>query len=174
MNIKRYITMLAMMACLCNLLWPSISANSASAQTRLFQFERSKNRNYICYDTNETNGHLDAKQPLHVYWTLDEEGGKNSELTFIQRKLAFGYKVVKRRSADDISITLTAYDPLVIRIQRHGNSWIATAPINGRQARLHRMFAQMRSPNSLHVNYVDIFGSDLQTGKAVKQRINND
>ena len=148
------------------------SAITAEPQGRLFRFERSKNRNYICYDVQQQNGQLNIKDPIHIYWIRVEEGGGQKELSFVQRKLAFGYKVVERGN-NEVTIHLTAYDKLLIRICLRDGKWIALANIGGEEAQLTRLYAQMRSPNSLHVEYVDLFGRSLSTGKDVKHRIKN-
>ena len=151
------------------LLLASLSARAAS---RLFRFERSTNRNYICYDVQLKDGSLDMKNPIHVYWIRAEEDGREKELTYIQRKLAFGYKVV-HKGHNEVDIHLTAYSKLTIRICQRNGQWLAVANINGKEAQLTKLFAQMQSPNSLHVLYVDLFGKDLKTGEAVRERINN-
>ena len=149
-----------------------LSATAAEPQGRLFCFERSTNRNYICYDVQQQNGQLDTKDPIHVYWIRVEEGGGQKELSFMQRKFAFGYKVVQRGN-NEVTIHLTAYNKLLIRIARRNGQWVALATINGEEAQLKRLFAQMRSPNSLHVEHVDLFGRSLATGKDITERIQN-
>lgn len=143
---------------------------AAEPAQQLFQFHRSTNRNYICYDVQQTNGQLDTKKPLHVYWIRAEEDGAKKELSLIQRTLAFGYKVVSRGD-NESTIHLTAYSKLHIRICQRQGKWVALATINGQEAVLNRLFAQMRSPNSLHVEYVDLFGKSTATGADVTERI---
>lgn len=138
----------------------------------LFCFERSTNRNYICYDIRLADGRLVTDDPLNVYWIRAEEDGQRKELSFIQRKFAFGYKVVKRGNNESF-IKLNAYDKFQVRICCRGGQWIALATIDGQEARLTRLFAQMRSPKSLHVEHVDIYGISTANGKPVHQRIKN-
>ena len=76
---------------------------------RLFHIARSLNRNLVCYDANQTNGKLDTKEPIKVYWLNREmEPGKTNGLSFIQKKMAYGYKVVSV-AEHTCTITLTAY-----------------------------------------------------------------
>ena len=60
----------------------------------VFRFERSTNNNYICYDINLKDGALNQKEPLKAYWVLGGET-RIEELTFLDRKMAFGVKVIK-------------------------------------------------------------------------------
>ena len=138
----------------------------------LFQFERSKNRNYICYDVNTTNEIIDRKDPIHAYWIQAETDGKTNELSFFQKKMAFGYKIVNSGS-NDITITLQAYDKLLIHVYKKDGKWVATTKMNGREIIITKMYAQLRSPKSLHVEYVDIYGKTLKGGEQVCERIKN-
>lgn len=112
------------------------------------------------------------KEPIHVYWVQAETDGKTNELSFFQKKIAFGYKIVKS-GGNEVTISLKAYDKLLIRVYRKGGKWIATTKWNGKEMVITRMFAQLRSSNSLHVEYVDIYGTSLSTGESICERINN-
>lgn len=80
---------------------------------RLFHIARSLNRNLVCYDANQANGKLDTKEPVKVYWlNREKEPGKTNGLSFIQKKMAYGYKVV---SVAEHTCTITS------RLIRKGN-----------------------------------------------------
>lgn len=136
---------------------------------RLFRFERSTNKNYICYDVREKDGALDMSNPIHPYWILPASG-KHEELSYLEKKLAFGYKVIKKGN-NEVTIYLVPQSKLHIRICKRDGKWIALVHINGKEVLLTKMFAQMHSPNSLRCDYVDVFGMD--DGKVVKERIMN-
>ena len=160
-------TRILLLALLC--LLPSLCM-AATPKERLFVFERSKNKNYICYDVHTSGDVLDKDEPIHAYWIEAETDGKRSELSFFQKKMAFGYKVISRGS-NDVTISLKAYDKLLIHVYKKGNKWIAAAKWNGKDIIISRMFAQLHSPNSLVVDYVDIQGKLLSTGEPVSERI---
>lgn len=145
---------------------------AAAPAGRLFQFERSTNRNYICYDVNLKNGVLDEDEPISVYWIRVEEGGVKKELSWIQRKLAFGYKV-KKYTANSVVFTLSPSKDVPITVSKKGGKWVAICRVNGKNLQLTKMFAQMHSANSMHCDYVDIYGINTATGKADKERLNN-
>lgn len=89
---------MARLSLLYSLLWNiSIHAYAHSRDTdpnstyptpdRLFHIARSLNRNLVCYDANQTNGKLDTKEPIKVYWLNREmEPGKTNGLSFIQKR----------------------------------------------------------------------------------------
>ncbi len=139
------------------------------AAERLFVFERSTNKNYICYDVNIKDGKLNTKEPVHAYWIRAEEGGEKKELSYLQFNFAFGYKVDSKK-ADEVTIHLTPYKNLPIRITKRGGKWIALVTMEGQEMVVSKFFAQMKG-ESLTCLYVDVTGT--VNGKTVTKRINN-
>jgi hypothetical protein len=147
-----------------------LAAMAATPEGRLFQFERSTNRNYICYDVNlKDDGKLDLKEPVNPYWIRAEEGGEKKELSFLQFKFAFGYKVDSKRD-NEVTIHLSPYKNLPIRICKRNGKWVALVKMEGTEMQLTKMFAQMKG-ESLTCLYVDVTG--IANGKVVTKRINN-
>ena len=139
------------------------------AAERLFVFERSTNRNYICYDVNLKDGKLNMKEPVHPYWIRAEEGGEKKELSYLQFNFAFGYKVDSKKD-NEVTIHLTPYKNLPIRIVKRGGKWIALVTMEGQEMVVSKFFAQMKG-ESLTCLYVDVTGT--VNGKTVTKRINN-
>ena len=147
-----------------------LAAFASTPEGRLFQFERSTNKNYICYDVNlKEDGKLNLKEPVHPYWIRAEEGGEKKELSFLQFKFAFGYKVDSTKE-NEVTIHLSPYKNLPIRILKRGGKWIALVKMEGQEMILTKMFAQMKG-ESLTCLYVDVTG--IANGKTVTKRINN-
>ena len=148
---------MARLSLLYSLLWSiSIHAYAHSRDTdpnstyptpdRLFHIARSLNRNLVCYDANQTNGKLDTKEPIKVYWLNREmEPGKTNGLSFIQKKMAYGYKVVSI-TEHTCTITLTAYPEKKLTICREGDHFVCHVKIDNRQAILQSLYVKA-SPN---------------------------
>ena len=116
--------------CLLALLCLSIKAVTIPKE-HVFLFERSTNGNYICYDINLKDGKLCEKEPLTAYWVLG--GGTRTEgLTFLDRKMAFGVKVVSAKK-DEATVYLTAHKDLKIRICRHKGKWVGIVRLDGHE-----------------------------------------
>lgn len=145
------------------------AALAANPEERLFQFERSTNRNYICYDVNLKDGKLDIKEPVHAYWIRVEDGGEKKELSFLQFNFAFGYKVDSKKE-NEVTIHLSPYKKLPIRICKRNGKWMALVTMEGQEMQLTKMFAQMKG-ESLTCLYVDVTG--IAKGKTITKRINN-
>ena len=135
----------------------------------IFMFERSTNTNYVCYDINLEDGKLNQKEPLKAYWVLGHET-RIEGLTFLDRKMAFGVKVLRAKE-DEATVHLTAYKDLNIRICKRGGKWVGIVRLKGKELILEKMFAQMKAPMNVKCEYVDLQGTDLKTGEKRKERI---
>ncbi len=135
----------------------------------IFVFERNTNTNYVCYDVNLEKGQLSQKEPLKAYWVLGGET-RIENLTFLERKVAFGVKVVSTKESEAV-VHLTAYKALRIRVCKREGKWVGIVNLNGHDIVLQKMFAQMKPPINAKCEYVEIFGTDLKTGEKRKERI---
>lgn len=138
-------------------------------QEHIFVFERSTNTNYVCYDINLQDGKFCQKAPLKYYWVLDEET-RLGELTFFEKKVAFGIKVISANE-NEARVHMTAYKNLVIRVCKHKGKWVGIVKLHGHELILDKMFAQMKQSIYPRCEYVDIYGTDIATGKKRRERI---
>jgi hypothetical protein len=145
---------------------------ATNSQEHVFVFERSTNGNYVCYDINlQKDGSLYLKKPLRAYWLLDKKTHFiEDSLTFLDRKMAFGVKVVSSKK-DEALVHLTAYKGLTIRVCKHKGKWVGIVQMNGHELVLQKMFAQMKPPIGVKCEYVDIYGTDINTGEKRRERI---
>lgn len=140
---------------------------------RLFHISRSVNRNWVCYDVNLKGGALDKANPIHVFWhnNTDRPGHEN-ELSLIQRKLAYGYKIISVGN-NEATVRLTAYKKRDIRVCRNNGRWIAQVDINGKPARLTEIQVKTKEGNPLNVLYINLVGVTLKGGANVVEKILN-
>ena len=135
----------------------------------IFIFERSTNSNYICYDINLQDGKLNKKEPLKTYWVLDE-GARIEDLTFLDRKMAFGVKVISATD-NEATVHLTAYKDLHIRICKQKGKWVGIVKLHGYEILLEKMFVQMKPTFALRCDHIEIIGTDTTTGEKRNERI---
>ncbi|MDH6358503.1 DUF4833 domain-containing protein [Parabacteroides sp. PF5-9] len=139
--------------------------------SRLFYIERSKNKNLVCYDVQLKDGQLDAKNPMSVYWVNREESpGEKKELSAIQRRLAYGYKVVSQEE-DRIEVTLSAYPGRNLSIQRLDGKYVCVLLIDNQLSQLQSLFVKAKEGNSLSVEYVELRGVAIATKDVVVERV---
>lgn len=138
---------------------------------RLFYITRSVNKNLVCYDMNLANGQLDTEKPLHVYWiNREEHPGKKDELNFIQRKMAYGYKLV-RKDTNQCVVSLTAYPGRELIIRAHGGSYACFVLINGQEAILQSLFVKTKPSNPMSVEYVELRGITTDGNQKVSEQV---
>lgn len=155
------------------LLWATACLSVCGADIpgeHVFVFGRSTNSNYICYDINLlADGTLNKKEPLKSYWVLGD-GKRTEELTFLDRKMAFGVKVISAKE-NEAWVHLTAYKNLKIRICRHKGKWAGIVKLKGHEMVVEKMFAKMKPHFAVKCEYVEITGTDIATGKKRSERI---
>ena len=162
MSIRQFISILGALFCL------TVQAITIPKE-HIYIFERSTNSNYVCYDINLQGGKLCQKEPLNAYWISEHETEKNP-LTFLDRKMAFGIKVVSAKE-DEAQVHMTAYKDLIIRICKHKGKWVGIVKLHGHEMILQKMFAQMKQSIYPKCEYVDIYGTDIVTGEKLRERI---
>jgi len=141
--------------------------------SRLFYVQRTSNTNTIVYELNVgKNGQLDPEEPVHPYWIRYGEKGQKEELSYIQRKFAYGI-VSKQTGNDQYDIRFVSYKkfPLMLMKGNDGKYHIF-ATVNQKQMALSRVFVKIEGgsfwlPN---VKYVELRGTESSTGREIIER----
>lgn len=164
---------LSLIVCFILLLPDLISGqeNTYPTEQRLFHIERSKNKNLVCYDMNLIDGKLNTKEPLDIYWiNREEKPGEKKGLTAIQKRLAYGYKLISQGD-DSCEITLSAYPDRKLTIRKHDDKYVCIIVINGQPAILKSLYVKAKPSNSLSVEYVELKGLSFDTGAQVSEKV---
>jgi phosphatidylglycerophosphate synthase len=141
----------------------------------LFYLQRSPNTNTVICELNEKNGVLDKNEPVHVLWIRYGEQKQRQELSFIQRHFAYGLK--SRDLGNGVyELHFVSYKNVLFYLKKSpvDNKRYVYATITGKQAILHRIYIKINpggtfwSPN---VEYLELKGTDMQSGKELIQRI---
>ncbi len=132
----------------------------------LFIIERSKNANVVHYDARLTaDGKLDPKEPVIAYWVLLAEDGRREELSWLEKKKAYGFGIKPDPSVNGYKMTLVAAPQRQITVKKEGDAFRAEGVIDGRPAVLEKMY--IKASDGLmgpKVQYIGLYGKDLQTG----------
>ena len=157
---KKYVLLFAMF------LYTSIGMLAAE---RIFFVSRNLNKNIIVYDVNLKNGKLDVEKPLHPYWyRLEENPITTGELTFIQRKLAYGYSV-EQHSEDEAYVKLKAYKHRLLKVCKRNGKWVGITTINNKECVLTEIFAHC--PSRTSCDYMILKGYSLEDGTEEKEKV---
>jgi len=152
--------------------WPDDFPRPPKTEKSLFYLQRNLNRNTIMYDLNlKSDGSVDMREPLEVYWKrYSMEDGVRGELSWFQENFAFGYNVATRAS-EEYSIKLVAYKDRKVNLKKKSGQWIATMKINGKECQLSNIYVYAdESGLAPDVQYVDLYGQDLNTGNKEHER----
>jgi hypothetical protein len=140
--------------------------------SRLFYLHRTSNSNTLIYELNTSNGQLDEENPMHVYWIRNAEKGQKEELSYIQRKFAYGL-VTKKLANNQYDVRFVSYKkfPLLLMKANDGKYHIF-ATIAQKQIMLSRVFVKIEGgsfwlPNII---YVELRGTDPNTGREIIER----
>lgn len=140
---------------------------------KLFIIERSKNANIVRYDAQFTDeGDLDPDKPVVAYWILHEEEGQREELSWIQRKMAYGFKTRPAPSGEGYIMEMKPLPKRELRIKKVEGNAQAQLDIDGRPAVLEKIYVDSEEGwTGPKVNYVKLFGRDLETGEERTEKI---
>jgi hypothetical protein len=137
----------------------------------LLVIERNTNANVVHYDAGLTeDGALNPAEPVLVYWVMLAGDGSRKKLNWLEKKKAYGVKL--KAAGDGYTMTLAAAPWMSLALKKAGGVVRLEAPINGRPAVMEKMFIQSRSGLlGPKVEYIDLYGKDLATGKPCRERI---
>src|ERR1035441_8542297 len=129
----------------------------------LFIIERSKNANVVHYDAQLTaDGKLDPKGPVIAYWVMLAQGGRRQNLTWIEKKMAYGMNIKPDPSVDGYQMTIVAATQRSITVKKVDSAVRAEIVIDGRPAILEKMYIDASGRT---VHYLELYGKDVQTGE---------
>ena len=151
----------------------SMLVTTASADERLFHIARSLNPNWVCYDARLKDGKLNMSDPVHIYWHNNSDNpGHENELSFFQRKMAYGVKVLKAGN-QEAEIRLTAYKKRNLHVCKRNGRWVALCTINGKRCILREIYVQLKPKNPLSVVYIQLSGISATDGSKQAEKIYN-
>jgi len=139
----------------------------------LFIIERSKNANVVHYDARLTaDGKLDPEEPVIAYWVLLAEDGRREELSWIEKKKAYGFTIKPDRSVKGYEMTLVAAPERQITVKKDKDAVSAEVVIAGRPAVLEKMYINASDGlTGPKVQYIEVYGKDLQTGEKCREKL---
>ncbi len=140
---------------------------------RLFYIQRTLNRNTIVYDANfDSDGNLNSRNPVNVYWIRYEEGGGTMPLRLYEKELAFGVDVTPKNKGE-FEIKIAAFKGRLVRLKQLAPfSAKAYVFINEQVAELEHIFVKANGYKVFSkVLYLELFGKDKKAGQAVYERI---
>lgn len=138
----------------------------------LFVIERSTNANVVHYDAWVTrSGALNPREPVIAYWIMLAANGRREDLNGLEKKTGYGFKVVKDTSAALFHMALVSQKGREIRVFLKDGVPRAETRIGTCSAYLQKIYISTGKVNVLHVNYMELFGTDTSTSVSCYERI---
>ncbi|KAI9915588.1 hypothetical protein PsorP6_007260 [Peronosclerospora sorghi] len=141
-----------------------------------FIIQRSNNANTVVYaGCKSADGKaLDATNPVKVYWIMyEKEGNPREDLNMIERNTAYGVTSKPSSVPGEYEVALTSLRDrdCILRMDKHGNVMALTTIGGKKRMLLRRVFVHVKTSWGLPtVDYVDIFGVDLETFEPVYEK----
>ena len=148
-------------------------AESASALP-LFVIARSKNANVVHYDARiRAGGRLDPDEPMVAYWVMQAENGRRESLTWLERRLAYGFESSFDARGETLRVRLRAFSRRELQVRRDASGgYRAEMRIGDRPAVLERIFVCTdESSVTPSVRYLDLTGRAVADRARVAERI---
>lgn len=141
---------------------------------QLFYIQRSPNSNTVVYAAKlDAHGDFDSDAPVDAYWRKFNIDGSRQPLKFVERLMAYGARVDTIRSGQPITFHVVALPDrkltLAMDAQHHPEALIQ---IGGRTVKLSYVYLQVEEGGLLpKVPSLDIFGTDIASGKAIHEHL---
>jgi hypothetical protein len=142
---------------------------------QLFYLQRDPNTNTIIYELNvDKEGDLNKKEPIKVYWVRYGEKGEKEDLSFIQRKFAYGIQA-KEIGNNQYELRFVSHKklPLYLMKSAEDKKYHVYITVNKKKIQLNRIFVRIEGgsfwlPN---VKYVELRGVNTANKAQTIERI---
>jgi len=141
----------------------------------LFKIERSRNADEIYYDINlNSNGELNTRNPINIYWIKKTAGGIKEGLTWIQKRFGYGLKYVNT-SNSQINFHFVSHlkREFILKKDKNGDFKVFTTSKNI-TVEVKKLFIQFDGGTFLSpkIFKVELYATIPDTGKEIIEIIN--
>ena len=141
---------------------------------QLFYIQRSPNSNTVIYAARlDGHGDFDSRQPVEGFWRKFNIDGSRQPLNFIERMMAYGVKLDAVKPGQPITFRVAALPDrkltLAMDAQHHPE---ALLQIGSHTVKMAYVYLQVVEGGLLpSVPSLDIFGTDISSGKAIHEHL---
>lgn len=139
----------------------------------LFYIQRNQNLNTVIYKLNKNcNNCINKHDPFYIFWKKYSKGSRDSEINYIQKKLAYGIQF-ESITDDALKMNIISYPDYKIYVSRdNNNSYQAVSKIDGAWSKLSNVyvFAEERGAFPV-VKYFELYGTRLDGGLPCYEKI---
>jgi Domain of unknown function (DUF4833) len=141
---------------------------------QLFYIQRSPNSNTVVYTARlDARGDIDSRAPVEAFWRKFNIDGSRQPLNFMERLMAYGVRVDAIRPGTPITFRVVALPDrkLTLEMDAHHHPE-ALMQVGSRTVKLAYVYLQVVEGSLLpSVPSLDIFGTDIASGKAIHEHL---
>lgn len=145
-------------------------STSLTAPNLLFYITRSLNKNVVIYSYNKSDKKLDENNPINSYWIMREkDGNPTEELTFFEKKMAFGLKIVNIEN-NECYFTVSALPNETLQLKLTNKGKFRCHYIyNQKEYILKKVHVDTNEGLMVPtVNFIELYLQDKQTNEIIK------
>jgi|GEM_PF-5495063 len=157
----------------------SMIANNpkVSHQDILFFVSHNQSPNVVVYQANRIDKqNLNYEKPIDVFWLMNTKGKITENLTMVEWKLAFGFKMVTIVKGKKYKISLNAIEGReIVIVQNQSGKVEGFMNLNGKYCKLKSVFIEFEHTFYIpNVKYLDFTGNETSNNNLVTERIHAD
>lgn len=140
---------------------------------QLFYIERSVNSNTVVYTASlDPQGVIDPKAPVDAYWRWFNVDGHKKPLNFVERMMAYGVHVDRTETGKPPTFSIVPLPERKITLAMGADHRPeARMKIGDHIVRLAYVYLNVIDGLIPKVPSLDIFGTDIVTGKAIQEHL---
>lgn len=141
---------------------------------QLFYIQRSPNSNTVIYAAKlDAKGAPDRREPVEGFWRKFNIDGSRQPLNFIERMMAYGVKQVRTEKSGAVTFTVAALPERRIALSLDAaRRPQATLQVGPHTVKLAYVYLHVVEGGLMpEVPVVEIFGTDIATGKAIHEHL---
>jgi len=142
---------------------------------QLFYIQRNHNANTIMYDAHFlSDGNLDPNKPIDAYWLRYDEDSARKELSWIDKKYAYGISTKKiENRPNQYNVELVADEERSFTLKKIApHRAVLYTRINNIPSALDHLWIQADNSGIWpEVKYVELFGIDTTTNQPIYEKL---
>ena len=141
---------------------------------QLFYVQRSPNSNTVIYAANlDGRGNLNASAPVEAFWRKFNIDGSKQPLNFIERMTAYGVKLDRNKSGQPATFSIAALPErkLTVSLDEKRRPQ-AVMQVGNHKVKVAYVYLHVVEGGLMpSVPDLDVFGTDLASGKAIHEHL---
>ena len=141
---------------------------------QLFYVQRSPNSNTVIYAARlDGPGKLDASTPVEAFWRKFNIDGSKQPLNFIERMTAYGVKLDRNKPGQPVSFSIAALPERKLTVSfDEAHHPQALMQVDGHKVKVAYVYLHVVEGGLMpSVPDLDIFGTDIASGKAIHEHL---